>query len=252
MKFNICYSPTGTSRKAVLFASKNEGSLYDWTLPQNRGKSPKFSEEDILYISFPVYFGRVPKLLLKNINALEGNGAKAIIIAAYGNRHYDDSIIEMADLLTVRNFVVIGAAAIVAEHSYTSEVATNYPIESDLKKLTAYCERRIQLNERLINIPGNRPYRPYNKNKAEDQPHVTIPPKTNGKCILCHKCVESCPVGAIDDDCHTIAYFCTMCCACIKVCPVDAKSLADEKALGGKAWLEANCTGQIRGLEVFN
>ncbi len=252
MKFKICYSPTGTSRKAVQFASKKEGELFDWTLMQSRGKSPKFSEEDILYISFPVYSGRLPKLLLKHVNALEGNGAKAIIIAVYGNRHYDDSIIEMNDLLTVRGFTVIGAAAIVGEHSYTSEVATNYPIESDLQKLAAYSDKRIELNERLINIPGNRPYRPYNKSKAEDQPHIIKPPKTSDKCILCGKCVESCPVSAIDDDCHTIAYFCTMCCACIKVCPVDAKSLADEKALGGKAWLEANCTGEIRPLEVFN
>lgn len=247
----ICYSPTGTSKKTVLSATKNSGQLFDWTLPTGRGCAPHFTMKDLLYFSFPVYSGRVPKLLLAPINKLNGKGARAIIIAVYGNRHYDDALIEMTDLLSSRGFTVIGAAAIVAEHSYSEKVAPNLPTAQDLEALKAYCDKRIAAGQALLNIPGNRPYRPYQKNKTVNQPKQKIPPKTGEKCITCGQCVTHCPVSAIDTDCVTIDQTCTMCCACIKVCPVQAKQLADPKAIGAKAWLEENCVAPIRALEVF-
>lgn len=252
MKISICYSPTGGSKKAVRFASNFEGTFYDWTLPKARTEKPKFKSEDYLFFSFPVYSGRVPKLLLHHIGELQGCGAKAIIIATYGNRHYDDAIIEMADVLSARGFRVIGAAAIVAEHSYTEKVATDYPIAADLEKLAHYCEKRIELNEVLIGIPGSRPYRPYQINKTVGKSIPMKPPKTSDDCILCGRCVKNCSVGAIAEDCVTISSSCTMCCACIKICPLEAKSLADERAIGGKMWLEENCSAQIKSIDLFN
>ena len=39
------------------------------------------------------------------------------MIAVYGNRDYDDTLLEMKDILTERGFTVIAGLAAIAQHS---------------------------------------------------------------------------------------------------------------------------------------
>lgn len=47
----------------------------------------------------PVYAGRVPNVLLKYLNSMQGYGAKAVPLVLYGNRDYDDALVELTDIL---------------------------------------------------------------------------------------------------------------------------------------------------------
>ncbi len=77
----------------------------DFTLPKTREKSVSFSKNDIVIVGVPVYAGRVPKVLLKYLNSIKGKGALAVAVVVYGNRNYDDALIELRDILEL---VVIG------------------------------------------------------------------------------------------------------------------------------------------------
>ncbi len=58
--------------------------------------------------------------------------------------------------------------------------------------------------------------------------------KIGNKCILCGRCVEKCPFGAIvmNERPRVIPYMCDGCSICLKACPVGAISL--EPAVAGK------------------
>ena len=48
----------------------------------------------------PVYAGRIPNLLLlKYLTSVKGNDALAVPIVLFGNRNYDDALIELRDIL---------------------------------------------------------------------------------------------------------------------------------------------------------
>ena len=80
----------------------------------------------------PVYSGRVPAVLIDCIDQFEGDGAKAVVVGVYGNRHYDDALLEAADLLGERGFKVIAAGAFIGEHSMAPRVGAGRPDADDL------------------------------------------------------------------------------------------------------------------------
>lgn len=79
----------------------------DFTLPKVRNKQISFTEDDVVLVGVPVYAGRVPNVLLKYLNSIKGNGAIAVAVVVYGNRNYDDALIELKDILQSRDFKVI-------------------------------------------------------------------------------------------------------------------------------------------------
>jgi hypothetical protein len=66
--------------------------------------------------------------LLKYLNTIEGNGALAVAVVVYGNRHYDDALIEWRDILESRNFKVFAAGAFIGEHSFSRILGKNRPM----------------------------------------------------------------------------------------------------------------------------
>ena len=102
---------------------------------------------------------------------ISGNNTPCAIVAVYGNRHFDDCLVEMEDLLTEKGFLVTAAAACLGEHSYTTQIATGRPDEADLawakefgQKLQEKLTGPVQALEKGV-IPGNRPI------KRENHPH---------------------------------------------------------------------------------
>ena len=88
-----------------------------------RGKEYVFDEEDIVVFGVPVIAGRVPNVLLKFLDTLKGGGAMAIPVVLYGNRNFDDALIELRNILEDKGFYTVAAAAFIGEHSFSKTLA---------------------------------------------------------------------------------------------------------------------------------
>ena len=262
MSKNICtlyFSATGTTKRVIDYIA-NEVSIIlgngcinnvDFTLPLVRQQELCFNKDDIVIVGVPVYAGRVPNVLLEFLKSIKGNEALAAAVVLYGNRNYDDALIELRDILVSGGFNVIGGAAFVGEHSFSKILAKNRPDEQDLnyaKKFANGFAEKIQ--EGKINgtvaVKGISPYRFYYKPKDKNGNPVDIRrvlPKTNDYCIKCMTCAENCPMGSIDkSDPSKLNGICIKCGACIKKCPKGAKYFDDERYLQHKHELEEGLT----------
>ena len=96
------FSATNTTKKVVTQIARRLSQqtacpmeIYDFTHPQAR-KTPKaFAPGDLVVFGTPVYAGRVPNLLIRFVAAVQGNGALAVPVVCYGNRNYDDALMEL-------------------------------------------------------------------------------------------------------------------------------------------------------------
>ena len=101
-----------------------------------RQKVYTFDENDIVVFGTPVIAGRVPNVLLKFLDTIVGGGAMAVPVVLYGNRNYDDALIELRNILEDRGFHTVAAAAFIGEHSFSRTLAAGRPDNSDME--TAY------------------------------------------------------------------------------------------------------------------
>jgi len=102
----VFFSATETTQKVVIkianvIAEKLsvEYEAFNFTLAGARMDVLKFSSDDLVIFGLPVYAGRVPNVLLKYLEIIEGNGAIGVPVVLYGNRNYDDSLIELRNIL---------------------------------------------------------------------------------------------------------------------------------------------------------
>ena len=261
------FSATDTTKKVVseiamkIAMNFNQEIIndIDFTLPGSRIKPVSFSEEDVVIIGVPVYAGRVPNVLLNYLNSIIGNGALAIPVVVYGNRNYDDAIIELKDILEFNGFQVIAAGTFIGEHSFSITLAKNRPDEKDMAIVDdfanqIYTKIANQTEIQTVAVNGNQPYRKYYMPKNKDGSPVDIrkvAPKTNGNCVDCKLCVNVCPMGSIDaDDVSKLNGICIKCGACIKKCPTQAKYYDDKDYLRHKLELEIEFTTR-REPELF-
>jgi len=246
------FSPTGTTEKVVIemadtLAKKEGWGLvdHDFTLPAGRTGYPDFREEDIVIVGVPVYAGRVPNILLRYLSGLKGNGAKAVAVVLYGNRAYDDALLELGDILNHGGFKVVGAAAFVGEHSFSYDLAKGRPDEDDLEMVREFASR-LDLDSGYgsedLHISGNPNYKEYYKplNKEGNPVDIRkVQPKTKDTCIDCKVCAQVCPMGSIPvENVKILTGICIKCGACIKRCPAEAKYFDDPDYLRHKRELE--------------
>ncbi|MBO5149062.1 MAG: ferredoxin, partial [Anaerotignum sp.] len=109
------FSPTGGTEKAVKTTAEALAAklglpleVYDWTLPGVREKEAVFGEGDIVVCGTPVIAGRVPNVLLPYLNEkVKGNGALAVPVVSFGNRNFDDALIELRNILEEDGFKTV-------------------------------------------------------------------------------------------------------------------------------------------------
>ncbi|HOA41874.1 MAG TPA: EFR1 family ferrodoxin [Bacillota bacterium] len=266
MNFNkVCavyFSATGTTKKIVeSIAETIAGKLgvkydtCDFTLPNAREKALRFHESDIIVFGTPVYAGRVPNVLLKYLNSIEGNDAIAVPVVLYGNRDYDDALIELRDILEKGGLHTVAAAAFIGEHSFSYVLAKDRPDEEDMQKAKEFAAKvaekikdtsdMVALQPVEVNgIPY--PYRGYYQPKDRNGNPIDIrkvKPLTSDDCINCLICADVCPMGSISrDNVREFTGICIKCGACIKKCPTQAKYYVDEGFLYHKRELEEGLT----------
>lgn len=242
----VFFSPTHSSKKIVRAMAGAVAPTvgksvieHDLTFPGGREKRFSCDADDLLLLGFPVYAGRLPRPVSGFLAGLVGNGGAAVPMAVYGNRHYDDALLEAVDILQEQGFAVPAAAAFVAEHSLTPKVGTGRPDARDMVAVGGFSQNVaaavLSACCSTVTVPGNRPYRGL-------PPVVDIRPKTSQSCTQCILCATNCPMQVISfDDAAKISQGCIRCCACVRSCPEGAKYFDQETVLNIMNILEKNC-----------
>lgn len=222
--YKIYFSPTGGTKK-VIDAVSDMWSCEKETLDlfsQDKPYNHSFDEDDICIIAVPSFGGRVPALAIERMQELKGNHAKAILIVVYGNRDYDDTLLELKDTLENLDFTCVAGIAAIAEHSICHQFATNRPDDKDIEELKNFASQiKQQIESGIKEIPpvkGNHPYKEYGG--------VPLSPRANKTCTSCGICVKECPVDAIpkDNPRKVDKNKCISCMHCISVCPNHSRS----------------------------
>src|SRR6266568_6944252 len=154
----IYFSPTQTTRKVIEGISQGLQVVnvehLDLTPPDAEIQKPQGWHDDLAVIGAPVYSGRLPAVAVSRFRKLEGNGAPAVIVVVYGNRAYEDALLELRDVALEAGFKPIAAGAFVGEHSYSTNdtpIAAGRPDMEDLGKAKAFGK---MIREKMHNIPA--------------------------------------------------------------------------------------------------
>lgn len=222
--YEICFSPTGGTKRVSRLLSRalaDETVAVDLTARDVDFSRVALTGEDVALIAVPSYSGRVPAVAAERLATMHGNGARAILVCVYGNRAYEDTLVELHDTARQAGFSVIAAVAAVAEHSIVRQYAAGRPDGEDEAVLRDFAVRIRQKIDRGEHgepaIPGNRPYR--------ETAGVGIVPKATRACVKCGVCAAKCPVGAIDakDPTRVDKKRCISCMRCVAICPHQAR-----------------------------
>lgn len=110
------FSPTGTTKRTLRAVAEGFGcselSETDWGDPKSRAAILKTGPDELVIAGMPVYYGRIPSLFHEGL-PLRGEGTPFVPVAVYGNRHYDDAVLELKTLGEAAGCVTLGAAAFV-------------------------------------------------------------------------------------------------------------------------------------------
>ncbi len=98
-------------------------------------------------------------MAIDRLKKIAGNGAKCTLVCVYGNRAYEDTLVEMEDAAKECGFKVVAAVAAVAQHSIILQYAANRPDAPDEKQLAEFAQQIADKTESVASVPGNRPYK---------------------------------------------------------------------------------------------
>ena len=273
----ICFSPTRTSRKiAEAVAAGMNGTpggtaghagasqhirTIDLTLDRSDEPIILNSGETVV-LGAPVYAGRVaPEAVrrLRRIQVAAGTSVPAVVTVTYGNRDYEDALVELYDLAVSLGLSPFAAGAFIGEHSYSTPempVAEGRPDTLDLADARIFggqCARKLDSSGAFapFHIKGNRPYKEPSRPTSDTsrtaqsssgspaKPAPSVPLTTDG-CPLCGECVRVCPTGAVSIDLKV------RCCACVRACPAGLRTYTTPFT----AFLHEHCSAR-RDPETF-
>ena len=230
----VYFSPTHTSRTIARAIGEGigMGRRIEIDLTLDMSDSPIEIKDSLTILAVPVYAGRVSPTALQRLTRLKGTNSPVILVAVYGNRAYEDALVELRDLALERGFTPLSAGAFIGEHSYSRKnmpIAEGRPDKEDLRCAEEFGKKALDKLEKAValdaiypfHINGNVPY--HEVGASTPVAPVTLPER----CTVCGECLEICPTDAIfineEGLIDTDKTKCIKCCACVKYCPNEAR-----------------------------
>ena len=215
--YEIVFSPTGRSNKVAGYIAENfKGKKILLDLCKASTERISVDNDSLCIFSAPCYGGRVPITAEERLMNIHGNNTPAIVCITFGNRAFEDSLLELSDLAEKNGFKVIGAAAVSSEHNIMHIFGKGRPDEQDKMQIKEFAasaaEKLMSHNYKKPDIPGSRPY----KERHRSSINIMVDENT---CVCCGMCALKCPVGAISKDGRkTDKEICIGCMRCIEIC----------------------------------
>jgi ferredoxin len=243
----VYFSPTGTTKKIIEEISKginySSTEVVDITKPEGRKRQLRTSENELLIIGAPVYFGRVQANAIEWLNTIKTYNTPTVCIVVYGNREYDDALLELKETAVKKGCIPIACAAYIGEHSFSNSktpIAAGRPDADDLRHAQSFGEnirKKIVSIPAIssisdISVPGKYPYIDMidHKNMLSKMLSSVDFVAVDSNCLHCGDCAQHCPVGAIDSEnsASVDKSKCIVCHACIKNCPAIARTVKND------------------------
>ncbi|MEJ2168179.1 MAG: 4Fe-4S binding protein [Desulfobacterales bacterium] len=180
----IYFSPTGTTQKVLESIAKGitveDVEYINLTPPEGAQQTiPPFSDE-LVIMGAPVYGGRLPVVAINRFKQLKAGNTLAILIVVYGNREFEDALLELKKLAIELGFNPIAGGAFIG--------AGRFPYEGGARSMTVSPVTK----EDTCTVCGT---------CAGVCPTAAI--SINGSvatkielCIRCSACIKNCPTGA--------------------------------------------------------
>ena len=243
----VTFSPTRTSRcigEAIARGTSYENIRIQDLTYEVEDTPIEVPAETLLVVAVAVYGGKVAPPALKRMSGLKVAGAPAVLVALYGNRAYEQALVELESFVTGKGAQVVAAGAFVGEHSYSVEaypVAVGRPDAQDIQMAETFGRNiRLKLDKEPVGTV-NAADLPDKAMATEEMLRFrtdvqaalkggAVVPQTpsvdEALCNHCGTCVSQCPTQAIveGEETMTIADRCIRCCACVKVCPQQART----------------------------
>jgi ferredoxin len=223
------FSPTGGVKRVmdILASELSIDGQVDLSDPETDFSSVALDGDGVCLIGVPSFGGRVPGIAIERLRKTNGNGSATAVVCVFGNRAYEDTLLELKTEAEAAGYKVVAAIAAVAEHSIMRQHAKNRPDEADELELRGYAKeiQRLAADKDKagdFTVPGNSPYKSYGGS--------SLKPKADESCLSCGLCAEKCPVQAIpkDNPALTENEKCISCMRCVAICPNGSRKLDEQ------------------------
>jgi len=250
----VYFSATGTTQKVLESIAKGiaieDVEHINLTLPKSAQRASTAFADELVIMGAPVYGGRLPVDAIERFKHLKGSNTLAVLIVMYGNREFEDALLELKNLALELGFNPIAAGAFIGEHSFAREdlpIANGRPDSQDVQKAIEFGARIKEKVNALqspdarmdLEVPGSFPYE-----AGGARPMAVSPVTREDMCTVCGTCAGVCPTAAIsiNGSVATEIELCIRCCACIKNCPEGARIMEDSMWKDIANWLAENCS----------
>ena len=193
----------------------------------------------------PCYGGRIPATAAERLSRIRAEWGiygypPAIVCVTYGNRAFEDSLLELSECVSDNGFRVIAGCAIVTEHNIMHEFGRGRPDVDDQAQIREFADKVFDKiwekdEDTRVVMPGNWDFKEWGGS------HLPIEVDRR-KCFNCGWCAEECPVSAIlPGSWESDKNLCINCMRCISLCPVKCRRVPGQILQAMTERLRAAC-----------